>query len=67
MHYSIDNAQLNVLELGNGPLTLVFLHYFGGSSLEWRAVMDQLAVSIIAWLLTYVDMVILKHLQRAIR
>ncbi|MVM28680.1 alpha/beta fold hydrolase [Spirosoma sp. HMF4905] len=43
MHYSINNTRLNVLELGNGPLTLVFLHYFGGSVLEWQAVMSQLA------------------------
>ncbi|QDK78625.1 alpha/beta hydrolase [Spirosoma sp. KCTC 42546] len=43
MHYSINNTQLNVLELGNGPLTLVFLHYFGGSALEWQVVMNQLA------------------------
>lgn len=43
MHYSINNTQLNVLELGNGPLTLVFLHYFGGSALEWQAVMDELS------------------------
>ncbi|MBD2702457.1 alpha/beta hydrolase [Spirosoma sp. BT702] len=43
MHYSVNNIQLNVIELGNGPLTLVFLHYFGGSALEWTNVMNQLA------------------------
>lgn len=42
MHYSVNNTQLNVVELGNGPLTLVFLHYFGGSALEWQPVMSQL-------------------------
>lgn len=43
MLYSANNTQLNVLELGNGPLTLVFLHYFGGSALEWQTVMNELA------------------------
>jgi pimeloyl-ACP methyl ester carboxylesterase len=43
MYYSVNNTQLNVLESGNGPLTLVFLHYFGGSAMEWQPVMAQLA------------------------
>jgi pimeloyl-ACP methyl ester carboxylesterase len=34
---------LHTLEQGNGPLTLVFLHYFGGSAQEWRDVMNQLS------------------------
>ena len=34
---------LNVLEAGNGPLSLVFLHYFGGSVLAWQLVMNRLA------------------------
>ena len=43
MQYEVNNTQLNVLEAGNGPLTLVFLHYFGGSAMEWQSVMAQLA------------------------
>lgn len=43
MHYSANNTQLNVLESGNSPLTLVFLHYFGGSAIEWKFIMAQLA------------------------
>ena len=43
MHYLVNHTRLNVLEVGNGPLTLIFLHYFGGSALEWQTVMSQLA------------------------
>ena len=43
MRYEANHIQLNVLEQGNGPLTLVFLHYFGGSALEWQNVMNQLS------------------------
>lgn len=43
MLYSVNNIQLNVLELGNGPRTLVFLHYFGGSALEWQLVINEFA------------------------
>jgi pimeloyl-ACP methyl ester carboxylesterase len=39
----INGINLNVLEQGEGSLTLVFLHYFGGSALEWQAVMNQLS------------------------
>lgn len=35
--------QLNVFVLGSGPLTLVFLPYFGGSALEWRVIMATLS------------------------
>ena len=35
-------APLHTLESGTGPLTLVFLHYFGGSAQEWREVMHLL-------------------------
>lgn len=42
VHYLVNQTRLNVLELGNGPLTLIFLHYFGGSLLQWRSVMEQL-------------------------
>jgi pimeloyl-ACP methyl ester carboxylesterase len=43
MKREINGVKLNVLEQGSGPLTLVFLHYFGGSALEWQAVVGQLA------------------------
>ena len=43
MVYSVNNTHLNVLESGSGPLTLVFLHYFGGSAMEWQTVMAHLA------------------------
>ena len=43
MVYSVNNTHLNVLESGSGPLTLVFLHYFGGSAMEWQIVMGHLA------------------------
>ncbi len=36
-------VELHTLERGTGPLTLIFLHYFGGSAKEWRAVIEQLA------------------------
>ncbi|WP_338873952.1 alpha/beta hydrolase [Spirosoma sp. SC4-14] len=38
-----NNIHLNILEQGSGPLSLVFLHYFGGSALEWQFVMNPLA------------------------
>ncbi|QDA60303.1 alpha/beta fold hydrolase [Hymenobacter jejuensis] len=34
---------LPVLELGQGPVSLVFLHYWAGSGLEWQPVMELLA------------------------
>jgi pimeloyl-ACP methyl ester carboxylesterase len=43
VHYFVNNTRLNVLKVGSGSLTLVFLHYFGGSALEWQAVMSQLS------------------------
>lgn len=43
MKHSINGISLNVLEQGNGRLTLIFLHYFGGSALEWESVMSQLS------------------------
>ena len=42
MDYLINKTRFHVLEQGSSPFTLVFLHYFGGSSLEWQAVMSQL-------------------------
>jgi pimeloyl-ACP methyl ester carboxylesterase len=43
MRHSINGLPINVLESGSGPLTLVFLHYFGGSALEWGAVTNILS------------------------
>jgi pimeloyl-ACP methyl ester carboxylesterase len=43
MLISLNNINLNILEEGSGPLTLLFLHYFGGSALEWQGVMSQLS------------------------
>jgi pimeloyl-ACP methyl ester carboxylesterase len=43
MRILANHTHLNVLETGSGPLTLVFLHYFGGSAREWQGVVDQLA------------------------
>jgi len=43
MTYTLNKVQLNVLEQGSGSLTLVFLHYFGGSALEWQLVINQLS------------------------
>jgi pimeloyl-ACP methyl ester carboxylesterase len=43
MKQTINGFQFNILEQGNGPLTLIFLHYFGGSALEWQVVMDSLS------------------------
>lgn len=43
MRVAANGIHLNVIEEGAGPLTLVFLHYFGGSALEWQVVMDQLS------------------------
>ena len=43
MRISANKLNFNVLESGSGPLTLVFLHYFGGSALEWQVVMNQLS------------------------
>jgi len=43
MKYNINGVDLNVLEKGQGSVTLVFLHYFGGSALEWLSVINALA------------------------
>lgn len=40
-----NNNALNFIETGEGETTLVFLHYFGGSSNAWRAVIDELKKS----------------------
>lgn len=43
MKQSINGISLNMLEQGNGSRTLIFLHYFGGSALEWESVMNTLS------------------------
>jgi len=43
MKHLINGTRLNILEQGSGPLTLIFLHYFGGSALEWQSVMNLLS------------------------
>ncbi len=43
MRISVNSLDINVLESGSGSLALVFLHYFGGSALEWQGVMKQLS------------------------
>ncbi|GAB3892505.1 alpha/beta fold hydrolase [Spirosoma agri] len=45
MRISVNGIQLNVLDQGSGPRTIVFMHYFGGSALEWQSVMTQLATT----------------------
>lgn len=37
-------VELHTIASGQGPLTLVFLHYFGGSAAEWQAVAAQLEI-----------------------
>ncbi len=37
-----NKAALNFVETGRGKTTLVFLHYFGGSSKSWKSVIAQL-------------------------
>lgn len=43
MRYTINGLELNLVETGTGGRTLLFLHYFGGSSRTWNPVMDLLA------------------------
>lgn len=42
MKYRINGVSLNVRDHGRGELTLVFLHYWGGSSRTWGKVIQQL-------------------------
>jgi pimeloyl-ACP methyl ester carboxylesterase len=37
-----NDSFLNFIESGKGKLSLVFLHYFGGSSITWEQVTDEL-------------------------
>lgn len=43
MQIAANTIRLNVMDTGAGPSTLVFMHYFGGSLLEWQGVINQLA------------------------
>jgi len=43
MIHDIGDVRLNVVELGRGDLSLVFLHDCGGSARTWRLVTHQLA------------------------
>lgn len=43
MRYKANDIYFNILEQGSSPLTLVFLHYFGGSAQEWQSMMNQLS------------------------
>lgn len=42
MLYTVNSIRLFVHEQGQGEPALVFLHFYGGSSRTWQAVMDQL-------------------------
>jgi len=41
----VNDVDLNVVTVGRGAPTLVFLHYWGGSTRTWAPVMQQLASS----------------------
>lgn len=43
MNYINNGLQFHVLNQGQGPLTLIFTHYYGGSALEWQYVVSQLS------------------------
>ena len=43
MRYTIGGLGLNLFEAGQGEKTLLFLHYFGGSSRTWEPVIMALA------------------------
>ena len=43
MFYTNDGLRLSCSEAGKGDMTLLFLHYFGGSSRTWQPVIDLLA------------------------
>ncbi len=42
MLHTVNNVHLFVREQGQGEPTLVFLHFYGGSSRTWQLVIDQL-------------------------
>ena len=43
MRYTNDNLSLSYSDIGDSEKTLVFLHYFGGSSRTWQPVIDLLS------------------------
>ena len=43
MNYTSDGLTLSCSDTGHGEKTLIFLHYFGGSSRTWQSVIDLLA------------------------
>ena len=43
MNYTAGGVTLSVFEAGQGEKTLIFLHYFGGSSRTWQPVMELLS------------------------
>ena len=43
MKLRVNDVDLHVTEVGSGAPTLVFLHYWGGSSRTWMPVMERLA------------------------
>lgn len=43
MDIQSNGVRLHVTQQGDGDLSLVFLHYYGGSSRTWRFVMDALS------------------------
>lgn len=42
MYYKVNNARLYVNSKGNGDLSLIFLHFWGGSSRTWQQVTSLL-------------------------
>lgn len=45
MKYTSDGLSLSYSDTGSGEKTLIFLHYFGGSSRTWQPVIDLLGPS----------------------
>ena len=45
MKIASNGIQIHVEEQGDGDLSLIFLHYWGGSSRTWRKVMSALPKS----------------------
>ena len=43
MNFTRSGLSLSYSDTGSGANTLVFLHYFGGSSRTWQPVIDLLA------------------------
>ncbi|WP_029686111.1 alpha/beta fold hydrolase [Tatumella saanichensis] len=43
MKMTVNNISINVEQYGCGEWTLVFLHYYGGSSRTWQRVISQLS------------------------